>query len=210
MLNKEQKEKVRAAYAEVWRGNDYMADYCTKKVAVLAELPGGEFIPLEKLSIEKRFCFGESGHDYDKAQEAAQIARTSEAYFMAANMEPLDRKLEEVLAQYKMHNQDPDCPGVVLLIMEQPYCERTEQMRDITRVRTTELIEATGPVFIRELPGRSVTIRNHPCRVPTLEELDSILAAYRDLREEHRKKVERYLKRYGLSKVHAWTYWRDA
>ena len=47
-------------------------------------------------------------------------------------------------------------------------------------------------------------------RIITDEEAKIILDAYKQAAVAHRKKVDSYLKRYGLSKVHSWTYWRDA
>ena len=65
------KRMLNAQYAMVW--SDHMLVYCVGKTAALAELPGGELFPVEKQSIETRFCFGESGYDYDDALKAATI-----------------------------------------------------------------------------------------------------------------------------------------
>ena len=37
-----------------------------------------------------------------------------------------------------------------------------------------------------------------------------ILAAYKECRERHSKKIATYLKKYGTSKVRSWSYWEDA
>ena len=42
------------------------------------------------------------------------------------------------------------------------------------------------------------------------EELKTIKAAYCEAYEAHKVKVDRYIKRYGTSKVHAWTYRGEA
>lgn len=45
--------------------------------------------------------------------------------------------------------------------------------------------------------------------IPTDDDRRRIAETYKKAAETHRKKVENYLKRYGLSKVNAWSYWRD-
>ena len=47
-------------------------------------------------------------------------------------------------------------------------------------------------------------------KVAAVEELAIIRAAVQSAATAHEKRVETYLKRYGTSKVHTWTYWRDA
>ena len=214
MLTKEQKEKLRAVYdKDVWHGNDHMTDYCTNKVSVLAELPNGDFIPIEKKGIEKDFCFGESGYDYDEAAEAAHVARTSEAYFKRENMKEFVSWLDSINEQYKMFWESPSLPRQILTISEKPYLGQpeTSPLKGISFIRDGDILESMGgSAFVCELPGASITYRGNHYRIPTEEELDIIRNAYTQATVEHRKKVERYLKRYGLSKVHSWTYWRDA
>ena len=76
--------------------------------------------------------------------------------------------------------------------------------------RTTEVLEQTGPAFLRELFGKQIKIRGCAGHIATQEEIDAILTAYKEAAADHEKKVRSYLKRYGTSKVNAWTYWRDA
>ena len=42
------------------------------------------------------------------------------------------------------------------------------------------------------------------------EERDELIKAYRWSRAMFEKRLQSYLKRYGISKLHTWTYWRDA
>lgn len=215
MLTKEQKAKLRATYAaDVWNGNDHMTDYCTNKVSVLAELPNGEFIPVDKRSIEKDFCFGESGYDFDEAVESAHIARTSETYFLRENMKGFLDDLKSIEEQYKMFDPArPSLPHYILTIAEKPYIGQpeTSPLKDIHYWRDGDVLDAMGgSAYVQELPGKHFNKWDNFYRIPTLEELNTIKAAYEQATQEHQKKVERYLKRYGLSKVNSWTYWRDA
>lgn len=44
----------------------------------------------------------------------------------------------------------------------------------------------------------------------TSEQRDTIIKAYEWARIEFEKRLNTYLKKYGVSKLHTWTYWRDA
>lgn len=214
MLTKEQKTKLRAAYAaDVWHGDNHMTDYCVNKTAALAELPCGEFIPVDKQSIEKNFCFGESGYDYDDAANAAANARTSVDHFIRENMKEFRADLERIEEQYGLFAEHPSMPHYLLMIAEKPYYGQpvTSPLKGDAYFGDGQVLEAMGgSAYIRDLPGQRVSIWDNSYRVPTLEELDAIKAAYEQAAAEHEKKVNAYLKRYGLSKVNAWTYWRDA
>lgn len=214
MLNKEQKSMLREAYAgDVWNGDQRMTDYCTSRVAALAVLPNGEFIPVEKQHIEKNFCFGESGYDYDEAVNAAAHARTSADYFKEQNMASFRDALEEIEKQYALHAEELSFPDPVLVIRERPYLDQRDgsPLKSLGQLRPWELLdEMGGSVRLSDLPGMRFSQYGRPLRVPTLDELNAIKAAYEQAAKEHEKKVDAYLKRYGLSQVHAWTYWRDA
>lgn len=214
MLTKEQKDKLRAVYAaDVWPNSERMTDFCTNKAAALAELPNGDMIPVEKQKIETDFCFGESGYDYDDAVSAAANARKNESYFKRENMKHFNGWIDDLAEQEEMHGADPSLPRFVMLIAEKPYYGQPEasKLKGLTFCRDGDVLDALGgSAFVWEMPGQRVTVRGQNYRIPTHSELDAIRAAYEQAREEHGKKVERYLQRYGLTKVHAWTYWRDA
>ena len=67
-----------------------------------------------------------------------------------------------------------------------------------------------GSAFLEELPGKEITAHGVPGRIATNEELKIIFDAYTEARNAHEKRVDIYLKKYGLTNVHAWTYWREA
>ena len=197
------RDEIRAAFATYWNGR--MTDYCTKKAELMVSLPGGELLPIDKQSIRKDFCFGESGYDYDDALQAAEHARTSEDHFRAENMREFNEWISALEAARTLDQ--------VLVIRPKPYMNQTDACRiaAVSVERLTDVLDACGgSAYLEELPGKALTIRGEECRVATAEELEIILAAYRQAAAKHEKKVNAYLTRYGTSKVHAWTYWRDA
>lgn len=200
------KDMLRREFAKAWK-DPRMIDYCTGKVAAYAELPGGELITVDKQSIETRFCFGESGYDFDDAVKAAQHARTSQEYFKAENMEHFNRCINDLLEALN------GISNYKLVIYSASYTGQTEdcRLRGIGFEKLPDLIDACGgSCYLYDLPGKELTVRGRECRVATPAEMDLIIDAYKRAAAAHEKKVDAYLKRYGTSKVHSWTYWRDA
>ena len=215
MLTKEQKAKLYDVYnRDVWQGSEKMVNYCVNKAAQLIELESGDFIAIEKQSIKKRFCFGESGYDYEDAAEMAHHAKTSESYFKRENMKEFRGWLETINDQYTMHNDDAvSMPSSVLAIAEHCYTGQpdTSPLKGLNEFRSNEILEALGgSAYVRELPGAHFERWGIKYRIPTLKELDTIRAGYEIATKEHEKKVDTYLKKYGMQQVHTWTYWRDA
>ena len=202
------RDLLREQYGMVWGTDHKMVDYCVGKIAKMAILPGGEIIVVEKQHIETRFCFGESGYDYDDAQAAAQHARTSTDYFKRQNMKHFDEWLRDLVDTMNDDSQYRLC-----VMTGAAYYSQSEDCRlhNIEITRLTDIIDACGgSCYTRELPGKELEYRGRKFRVATREEHEIILQAYREAAKDHEKKVDAYLKRYGTSKVHAWTYWRDA
>lgn len=202
-----EKEMIRNEYAKVWHKDQKMVDYCVGKVAALAILPDGGIIPVEKQGIEKNFCFGESGYDYDDAQRAAAHARKSESYFKTENMRHFREVIRDLMEALN------GISNYKVTITEKAYYSQDDDCRicSFQFTRLSDIIEARGgSCFLPDLFGEEIEVRGHRCRVATPKEVDLIIEAYKAAAAQHEKKVDAYLKRYGTSKVHSWTYWRDA
>lgn len=202
------KAELRRQFEKAWN-NPRMVDYCVKKVAAVATLPTGEIITIDRQSIETRFCFGESGYDYDAAQAAAQHAMTSEDYFKRENMKHFADLLHAIDEAADIMGHAPR----LVIYTGGAYTGQSADcaLRNFGFAKLCDVIEACGgSCHLEELPGRELVIRCQACRIATAEELAIIRAAVQSAAAAHEKRVEIYLKRYGTSKVHAWTYWRDA
>lgn len=201
------KAAIRSEFAKAW-STPKMVDYCTNKVAAVATLPNGDIITVDKQSIETRFCFGESGYDLDDAAAMAAHARTSSEYFKRENMKHFTEWLHDL-----DDAADRDGRYKLIIYTGGTYTGQTDDchLRTVDFARLNEIIDACGgSCHLDELPGKALTIRGRACRIATAEEIGIIRAAYETAAKAHEKKVNAYLKRYGTSKVHAWTYWRDA
>ena len=202
------RDKLRTQFALAWN-SPKMIDYCTNQVAAVAELPTGELIVFNKQSIKTRFCFGESGYDYDEAQSAAQNARTSFDYFRDENMADYRREIKAFEDALTMSGR------FFATINRTAYTGQKDDcmLRCIEWRRDCDVLnDLGGSAYLEEIPGQTITEAGsgRKYRVLTAEEIRIILDVVKTAAAAHEKKVEAYLKRYGTSKVHSWTYWRDA
>ena len=199
------REALRKEFAKVW--NERMTDYCVNSTAAVAELPNGDLLTIDKQKIEKYFCFGESGYDYEDALRMASHARTSKTYFKSENMKEFRRLLDNI------EEADQEAGTVKLVIFTTHYTDQPSdcRLRGWGWRRVSEIIDdCGGSAFLSDLPGKELPNAVSPYRVATAEELAIFKAAAMDAAKAHERKVDSYLKRYGTSKVQSWTYWRDA
>lgn len=202
------KETLRAEYAKVWEGNDKMINYCTNQVQAAAELDGGEIFVIGKEKIETRFCFGESGYDFDEAVDAARTARTSTEHLKRENMRAYDQALEQIAEAEKRGGE-----YMAVIFPKVHYNQPAEcRLGSLQFRRTIEVLQDLGGCgYLDRLPGQTIPARwGGEYRVLTASEIATVREVYEAARAAHEKKVDAYIKRYGTSKVHSWTYWRDA
>ena len=190
--------KYRAYLDTVWRPD--MADYCYKKCAELVELFNGMIVEIEKQGIETRFCFGYSdwyGPTDDEAYEMARHAAKSEEYFVQENMREFNRVLEN------LNKHGREC-FVVLFCNHPPVVGMGFK-------RISDVLEAVGgSAYLEDLKGRTIDVgRDGKWYICTDKDVEALKAGYERAAAAHEKKCRAYLKRYGMSKVRTWTYWRD-
>lgn len=209
----------RKCLEEVWGNNTKMIEYCLNKTAQLVQLENGMIIEIEKRKVEKDFCFGYSydrtGEDYDRANRMANHAATSEDYFIRENLKEYQETIDEI-DSLKDENTYPR----PFYYLRNQYIGESENnpLKAFCQCRFGAFIEAMGgSVTVDNIKGKTVTTTNFSCPLEagvnlyilTDKDLEDIRAGYVRALEQHKKKVERYLKRYGLKKVRTWSYWRD-
>lgn len=160
-----------------------MVDFCNKRAFLIIKLEDGSLLPIEKESIKKDFCFGESGYDYEDALASAQHARTSQEYFIEENLKDINSEIERL--QDKTHT----------LMVGKSYDDDS----DISYYT----IASDGNLLCCPWMFKGM-------RKATEAEREDLIEAKKFVKEDLKKRVMTYLKKYGMSKVHAWTFWRDA
>lgn len=192
MKQNELKEIYKKDMATYWRKRNgepdqKMIDYCVKKVAYIVELADGDYYVIDKPSIEKDFCFGygycgiSTEEDYQGAAGMAAHARTSTDYFIKQNMEPLDRWTHDL--------QDLGTWNVY---------KRTNY------IKQPESCKLVNLRFEHEWD-------HHPDdgKELTANEIAAVITGYEEVKKQFKKRLDTYLKRYGLTKINSWTYLVD-
>lgn len=173
-------EYVALMMADGWEGERWRK-FFEDRVGAIVKLTDGRLVNIEKPRIQTDFCFGESGYDADDAVRMAEIARTRESYFRAKNLADLKEEIE-ILSR----SEDADSFRV-------PYVEND-------RAGTAEYHSGSACSIWGNRVNKEVSE----------EDRERLLEGYRKVYAAFEKRLNAYLKRYGLSKVHSWTYWRDA
>lgn len=207
-MYKVNKDILSNEYRKVWEDSDRMTNYCVNKVASMVTLPNGDIITVEKEKIKTRFCFGEHGFDFDDKADLARHARNSVDYLKAENMAMFNEWVNDLEECYN-NGTTGKLPAYVLTIAN-PYSE-VMNIKSLNWVRLTDVLDALGgSAYIDELAGKTINHLGHDYRIATKGEIEIILGLYKYASAQHEKKVDGYIKRYGTSKVDAWTYWADA
>lgn len=176
-------KRYRAELARIW--DTKMVDFCVKNAARIVELEGGYITEIEKPRIETSFCFGYSlssydTEDYDRANAAAGHAQRDQNYFIRENMENIKRTLEALTdSRIKVYRRTH-------------YC---------TSPADSKLV---GLEYLRfwedPRPG---------CQEISTADREKLAEAWRSVGRQFLKRLHKYLKRYGMSKIKTWSYWRD-
>ena len=177
--------------ADVWHNDQKMVDYCVKKAGYIVELEDGSILAIEKPSIEKNFCFGYSDsrydtEDYDRANAMAAHAKESTEYFMKENM----RDINNMIASLE-GNSDYLYHWVHRIRI--PYSGQPADSK-LKAIHTFQSWDENAQKY------------------PALEgeNLRRVIEGYKIVKADFEKRLQTYLKRYGLSKVNSWSYWQDA
>ncbi len=146
----------------------------------------------EKPRIDTEFCFGYSddmdGSDRKEALDMAHHDSTNEEYFKNRNLSDL----REVIERYEGKSEER---------WLEPYV--THRYRD-------HGVNIVTIVWLSDWDAKdSAWQYNNDLTPLKKEDRQLILDAYKKELEKFEKRLNTYLKRYGLSKVRSWTYWRD-
>ena len=188
---KELKEQYRVLLGDVWGRDNHMVDFCTKKAEVVFKTERGFFCEVEKTDIKKNFCFGYSlsrydTEDYDNANSMAAHARKSVDYFREENL----KKLNDCISFYSDTRNE--------LYFQNHYISQKNNV--LKNVVSFQYWNMPKDIFNKEYKEYS----------PVSEkDRKLIVEAYQKEKELFSKRLETYIKRYGLSKVNSWSYWRD-
>ena len=177
-LKKEYLEKLKKNPA-----NAGMMDYYKSDAFYIAELTDKTLLVISKPSLETEFWFDDS-FDYDGARDRAKDAKTNTDYFIDYNMRTLKDNLK-VYENMKKAREAGDLYGSKFVAL------RDTNKEGVTAIRFKDSTEPLGANDI----------------VVSDDDLDIIIKSFKEALKKQEKRINTYLKRYGLSKVKARTYW---
>lgn len=175
--------------SEVWKGDSKMVDFCLKEAAYIVELTNGDIVVIEKPRIETRFCFGYSDsrydtEDYDRANAMADRAAKDQEYFIKENLSDIDRTIAQ------MEETETSCYKYRLRV-KYTGSPKDSKLKSLDAYRWSDEYAKQFP----EISGA---------------DLQRVIDGYKIVKADFEKRLNTYLKRYGMSKVKTWSYWQDA
>lgn len=196
VMQKELKGRYMAIIcSDVWPNSTSMQKYAEKNFSVGVELDNDDLYVITKPSIQTSFCFGygycgrSDEEDWQGARDMADHASRDTRYFMEENLKELNERIELL--------RDDHYVGYKYLA----YSGQPEgsHLKTYSLCRTWD-----GP--------EEATWRWSNCRqVEKLSEREraALIEGYETAKQLFTKRLNTYLKRYGLSKLNTWTYLRD-
>lgn len=167
--------------------DERMIEHYRKTTSYVCQLSNGGLLAFEKQSIETSFCFGYSythdQNDYKDANKMVEHAKTNEDYFIERNLEQFDWKLE------KINKEDAD-----IYI----FRKHSRSNANVYDFYVLDFYEVNANYY-----------KHLNLQKASEEDKNIIINAIKAERAKFEKRLRTYLKKYGLSKVRSWTFWKD-
>lgn len=184
----EEQKILRSRYMEIIReywSSPSMVKYEEKNIGTIVALDNDDLLVIDKPRIETSFCFGygmclvSSEDDRKAAESMLKKARTDSSYFIEKNLAPLNKWIDDL-----------------------------QNSRWIWGKRTK--YNAQKNPHLVSIEAYDAYSEENSALTPLTEgEIQSIIAGYEEIKVQFTKRLNTYLKRYGLSKLNTWTYLVD-
>ena len=178
-----------------------MLDYFRKEWSGGVQLENGGIVCFEKPRIDSSFCFHDEGPQYEfyKHMMADRETRLRD-YFLHENLDGMDEEIRALECNCRFPEGE---------YHSHYYCKDWY----LVRVSYTGQTAPLNVWVFRAL--RSSDIEERPSsygEAVRMSDADrqTILEGLKREREKFNKRLQTYLKRYGVSKIRTWTYWADA
>lgn len=167
------------------RGDESYFKYFKGITAAIIRLDCGKMAYIKKPKIETQFCYAEGGQygTMENALSCCKTAETDQKYFINSNMKDILHEIEEV----KKDNRPGREMNLYFFELQNSGFGEINLLSDydIERFHYQNAIKLTD------------------------SDRQKYISALESVRDSFRKRLDTYLKRYGLSKVRAWTYYGD-
>lgn len=179
-------------------------DYAKKTTSAVIKLSTGTLYAIEKRAIETSFCFGygfcgvSSMEESDRANDLASNARTNEDYFINENLKYYDEKIKSILAGFNVwHTCDYN------------EAQAMAENRPIVALKWGSSCRSVSVILKSDYENNRNYYRGAIVEDLTMEDRDNLVKLYKSEKEKMRKRLNTYLKKYGLSKIRSWSFLVD-
>ena len=180
-MSKEAVVKLENEYKEnIWKGSKSMIAYACHKISDCYETEKGYLIEFEKPSIKKDFCFGYDDF-YSNQEDADEMA----GHARTNERYFIEKNLEEINRLIKS----------------------LESGKVYARKSYDDSVNLRCLVFEKYL--RAYEFEREECDELSGADVAGLIEMAQNERRKFEKRLGTYLKRYGLSKLNVWTYYRD-
>ena len=169
-------------YADIdYPNNKSMNDYILKSTSEVIETSKGYLIRFEKPSIKTRFCFGHGLNGITTSEETKNACDMAE-HARTNERYFINENLEEINDKIKQYEEN-----------DLYYCD-TRINQSIKCITTEKCIYHYNDEHVEKV---------------SKQDKELILNTLKSEKAKFEKRLNTYLKRYGLSKIHSWTYLVD-
>lgn len=173
--------------------------YYKSDIGNVVELENGQVLVIEKPRLETHFCFGYSdfgqGMTYDEANKCERCFNEDDFVNENIRRSGLQTRIKEL--------NEMDSTQQVWAFQNNVTTNRfvSYQILHVTTEGIFYNYYFNYPKKFEDCPEYTVRLTN--------KDIEALKKALQDTLDEFNKRVHTYLKRFGLKKVHKWTYWVD-
>lgn len=194
---KELKAEYTEELAKAW-DSPRMIKYCANQAGYIIEY-NGKLYSIEKPAIHTRFCFGYGFCGVSNEEEEATanaMARKAEEdveYFKAENLRGLDETIKQLenIANEMRRNWVKGSHPRYMIKTGAHYSGQTPDCK-LEYFKIEDTFNSLGGTICYDV-----------------EFVRALIAGYQEVKKAFEKRLNTYLKRYGLSKVESWSYLSD-
>lgn len=203
MNAKELKANYMSEIAKVWGHDNGMMKYYEKKVSEVYELTNGKLFAFEKPTIKTHFCFGcgqnacASQEEISDTEDNVTRAYNDASYFISENTKEINELIKIV---------ETGKPSNIYWKLYTPLMLRPDTYTGAAP------LNIWTPVVREEYEYENNIRFEHEREINIIcsdEDKALILSALSKEREKLIKRLNTYLKRYGLKNIRAWSYIMD-
>lgn len=198
------KDEIRESFETYGKAKGRHLEYLCKTFSLGVRLSDGNIVCAEREELKTDFCFGygfcgvSTQEDSDAAHDRMHTADTDPNFFIDENL----KDLREIVSKLKTGKDEQGRLAKVYLQGKWIY-ESNQRSICFSPYTLEELKDGCGNVFmVRNARKGKITEVNE-------QDKQLLIKLYETALEKRTKRVNTYLKRYGLTKLHTWTYLSD-